>query len=606
MTATHDTEHDIAPAGDEIALLTLDVTNKKTKYPYIWHKVDPRSLRAAGNFREIHDIRAERPDLIESIAANGMDPKASLIMTVPDLETGVVQVIAGFHRHAAAVEVRKRENPELLIDIVVHEPGTTRAEILVAQSNENDHRKDFTGVEQAGIYRELTLFGLDAETISKRVVHPVERVQAGLKVAANPRVRAAGAAMPDTDILLLAALADITDEADHAELVEVLNTHPYNFEWKLRSKLTAQNQRTKQAEEAQRLRADGVVVVDDHDLPDTAGPVHVLCGADDMTPLDADQHATCPGRAVGIEVDRDLDVELTEYCLDYAAFGHRMIADVRIEAAKAELQAAGVRLVASDDATALTLRGLQADRNAGQHLTEDEHAGCPGHAAYVEDFVLNDKAEVVFVCTDYTTHGHILRQGFSSKTTRSRQWKAAENKRAEVNNKEWKKQKAERRKWLEKVFFKGWRSRNDKSLPARLQNWLTLAEVQASHYLAEAAPMHSYACTLLGLNQSVGSVRSAYPIAVHLRKKTTSATQATLIRLAMVLGACESHYNASFTNTADRSWREPSEDTRFYFELLALLGYPAEHIEKVVLNPDLDIEHWPHLAPGWTPSDKAA
>jgi ParB family chromosome partitioning protein len=607
MTAILDTEHDVMPADDEkIELLTVDVTNKEIEYPYILRKVDPRRLLAFGNSREIHDIRAERPDLIESIAENGMDPKASLIMTVPDPTTGVVGVIAGYNRHAAAVEVRKLENPDLEIDIVVHEPGTTRAEILVAQSNENDHRKNFTEFEQAGIYNELSLFGLDAETIAKKVTHSVERVQAGLKVAANPRTRAVSAAMPDTDILLMSALADITDEADHDELVEVLNTNPRNFQWKLRNKLAAQNQRIRQAEEAQRLREAGVVVVDDHDLPDTAESVDELCGAGDMTPLDPEQHATCPGRAVAIDVDSDLDVELTEYCLDYAAFGHRTIAEVKIEAARAELQAAGVRQVAADDATAVTLRGLHADENAEHHLREDEHAGCPGHAAYVEDVLLYDKAKIVFVCTDYAAHGHLLREGFKSEATRSREWKAAENKRAAANNKLWKKAKADRRKWLEKTFFKGWRSRDEKSLPARLQNWLALAEVQASHNQAEAAPKHSYACTLLGLDQSMGSVRSDYPIAVHLRKKTTSTAQATLIRLAMVLGACESHYNAGYTSTADGSWRKPSEDTRFYFDLLAFLGYPAEHIEKVVLDPGLDIEQWPHLAPGWAPGAKAA
>ncbi|RAS59469.1 hypothetical protein C8D87_11481 [Lentzea atacamensis] len=607
MTTTLDTEHDVTPADDaEIVPLTVDVTNEKTEYPYILRRVDPRRLRAVGNSREIGDIRTERPDLIESIAANGMDPKASLIMTVPDPTDGVVGVIAGFNRHAAAVEVRKLENPDLLIDIVVHEPGTTRADILVAQSNENGHRKDFTEFEQAGIYEELSLFGLDAETIARRVTHSVERVEAGLKVAASPRTRAASAAMPDTDILLMSALADITDEADHAELVEVLNTNPRNFQWRLRQKLVAQNQRIKQAEEAQRLQENGVAVVDDRDLPDTAESVDELCGADDLTPLDPDQHATCPGHAVAIEVDSDLDVELTEYCLDYAAFGHRTIAQVKIEAARAELQAAGVRQVASDDATAVTLRGLLADESAEHHLSDDEHADCPGHAAYVEDVLVYDKAKVVFVCTDYAAHGHLLREGFKSEATRSREWKAAENKRAAANNKLWKKAKTDRRKWLEKTCFKGWRSRDEKSLPARLQNWLALAEVQASHYLAEAAPMHSYACTLLGLDQSKGNIRSEYPIAVHLRKRTTSAAQAAHIRLAMVLAACESHFNAGYTSTADGSWRKPSEDTRFYFEVLAFLGYPAEHIEKVVLDPDLDIERWPHLAPGWVPGAKAA
>ena len=134
-------------------------------------------------------------------------------------------------------------------------------------------------------------------------------------------------------------------------------------------------------------------------------------------------------------------------------------------------------------------------------------------------------------------------------------------------------------------------------LPPRVHHWLALAPVLARDFLYDAAPAHRYARGLLKLAEPDGHQRDRNPIAVALRKKTTTQTQAELIALAQVIGACEEHFDRAYTDQADASWRRPSDDTKFYFELLEALGYPLSHVEKLVNNPDLDREHWPHLAP---------
>lgn len=46
-----------------------------------------------------------------------------------------------------------------------------------------------------------------------------------------------------------------------------------------------------------------------------------------------------------------------------------------------------------------------------------------------------------------------------------------------------------------------------------------------------------------------------------------------MVWLALLVGACEKHGDFPYTDNADPSWRGPSEDTRYYFQLLAALGY---------------------------------
>lgn len=84
---------------------------------------------------------------------------------------------------------------------------------------------------------------------------------------------------------------------------------------------------------------------------------------------------------------------------------------------------------------------------------------------------------------------------------------------------------------------------------------------------------------------------------VLLRKKSTTETQAIMIRFAMVIGACEQHWDLKYTENADSSWRAPSADTCFYFELVAALGHELSPVEQLINDPGADADRWPHLSP---------
>ncbi|MFC6094380.1 ParB/RepB/Spo0J family partition protein [Saccharothrix lopnurensis] len=579
-------------------------TDSRTVYPYVLHNIDPSTLRAVDNSREVGDIRQTRPTLVASVAEHGVDPKVSIINVAPDPDGGL-RVLVGHHRHAAAVAVKELENPGLTVDVLVHAPGTRR-EVLVAQGLENIHREGYTAVEEAELYGQLALEGLDAETIARKLSLPDEQINAGLVVAASTRTRAASRSLPTADMFLLSQLAEFGDDEEaHQRLVDVLTTSPRQFPWTLEKLRDEREQRAVLAREIRWFTDLGYALVDAAgDLPDGVERLEELCAGDGVEPLDPAGHADCPGRAVSVWVDRGQEAEVHHFCVDHTGHRHRTLASVRIAQAHDRLHADGVPIVDPTADGVTHLSRLLADDRARHALTAEDHAGCPGHAAYVIDIPFRSTADVGYVCTDYATHGHVLRfASTAQQPQRDAAYQAGERKRATTNNRLWRDAKIDRRKWLTR-YFADWRKRKAAALPARLHHWLALAPILAGDYLAEAAPAHAYACTLLKLAEPKDPRRDHNPITVLLRRKSTTETQAVLIRLAQVVGACEAHWNAKYTEQADGSWRSPCDDTRFYVELLAALGYPLSHIEKLVTNPALDHETWPHLAPATTAGEQ--
>lgn len=592
-----------ATGAATVAVYVTETSNaaaEQNRYPYVLHGADPRQLRAEGNSRVVGDIRQRRPQLVASVAEHGVDPKISMISVAPHPDDGVLDVLVGFHRTAAAVAVKELENPDLTVPLLVHAPGTSRREVLVAQGIENIHREGYTQAEEAGLYEQLALAGLDDdERIAQALTRPVERVRAGRAIAAAPSTRAASEALPNLDLLELGQLLEFADnERDHQVLLDFLANNPRNFEWKAEQVRKDRRRRAMQAEQAQRFAEQGYVLIDEKQNPPEGSLwLDELCAGDDPTPLETAAHTECPGRAVAVKVNHRMEVEVTEFCLDYAAHGHHSIVAVKTAAKQEQLQANGVPLADPDADGVVALDDLFADERAEQTMTAEEHAGCPGHCAYVANDPYDLSVEVVYVCADPAAHGHVQRTSRVARPEQDAAFKAAEVKRAGKNNELWRDAKAGRRAWLV-TFFTGWRKKKPADLPARVHHWLALAPVLACDFLEEAAPAHRYACTLLKLAEPEGNERATNPLVVQLRKKATSETHAVLIRLAQVLGACEQHWDRAYTDkSADASWRRPSDDARFYFELLEALGYPLEHVEQLINHPELDNDRWPHLAP---------
>jgi hypothetical protein len=525
-----------------------------------------------------------------------------VINVAPDPHTGALGVLVGFHRTAAAIAVIEHadpalRNPDLRVGVLVHAPGTTRQQVLLAQGVENLLGVGFTLAEEASYYEQLALVGMDDDAIASEIARPVERVRAGRAVAASGRTHAAAQQLPEVDLVAMAKLAEFADdERLHHSLVDVLATRPRQLDYEIRAARNKRERNTLRAAACDRFTEQGYVLIEDEEEPPEGAQrlMDLVDGPDDSL-IDPDQHAGCPGRAVSVDVDWDLEVEVVHFCVDFAEHGHRTLAEANIDNAEQQLREQGVRLADADTEGVYELRRLFADDDAEHTLTPAEHEDCPGHAAHVTSDRYNNNAVVHWVCTDYAEHGHVLwAAAVGVRTERDAAYLAAERKRAKVNNAAWKVAKATRREWLAE-FFSGWRRRKANQLPAKLQHWLGLGQVLASDYLDEAAPKHRYACTLLGLDQATGYQRSEHPISALLRRKNTSEPQAIMARLAMVLGACEEHWDLQYTNNADCSWRGSSEDARYYFELLAALGYELSPTEVLINHPEADVQNWLHL-----------
>jgi ParB family chromosome partitioning protein len=628
MTTTLTAEPDTATIGAEPAVLDSSRT-----YPY-YLEVDPRDLRATGNSREVGDILQTRPDLVASMAAHGFDSIASVINVAPDPDDGVLGVLVGFHRTAAAVAVIEHAdpelaNPDLRVGALVHAPGTTRQQVLLAQGVENIHREDFTVAEEASYYHQLALVGLDDDAVARELGKPIDRVRAGRTVAASVPTRAAMQQLPEIDLVTMAKLAEFADdEAVHQGLVNTLRTFgPRRLDYEIRSVLNRRERQNVEVAECDRLTEQGYVLIEDEEEP-PEGTVRLedLVAGQDTSSIDPEQHTGCPGRAVYVFVDSDLEVEITHFCVDAAEHGHRLLVEVNVENAERQLREQGVRLLdpGNEDANQLMceLRRLFADADAEHTLTAAEHADCPGHAAYVTAQDYGTDAVVHWVCADYPQHGHVVQVAApAAHTERDAAYQSAERKRARVNNAAWKVAKQARRAWLTE-FFSDWRTRTvapaksapktratatastkakastkrpARPLPAKAQHWLGLAQTLANDHFHDAAPSHHYACTLLGLAQPTGHKGTDNPITARLRGKSTSEPQAIMIQLALVIGACEEHWDLQYTNNAEASWRGTSEDSRFYFELLAALGHELSPVERLVNDPAADVAEWPHL-----------
>ncbi|MFJ8961977.1 hypothetical protein ACIRG5_21565 [Lentzea sp. NPDC102401] len=127
-------------------VVTGTTSDQAHRYPYVLHGVDPRTLRTNQNSRRTRDVREERSDLVSAVEQFGLDTRISMI-TVADEAEGLT-VLVGHHRHAAAVAVKEDKKPDLLIDVLVHAPGTTPLDLTVAQAIENMNRQSYTQDEE--------------------------------------------------------------------------------------------------------------------------------------------------------------------------------------------------------------------------------------------------------------------------------------------------------------------------------------------------------------------------------------------------------------------------------------------------------------------------
>jgi ParB family chromosome partitioning protein len=222
------------------------------------------------------------------------------------------------------------------------------------------------------------------------------------------------------------------------------------------------------------------------------------------------------------------------------------------------------------------------DTTPGTELTTEEHAACPGHAAFLENRgswrPTPERVAAVWVCTDFSGHGHAERYTPPGVTTTGKvtgpmtdEQKAA---RAEViaNNKAWDSATTVRRAWLTTFLAR-------KTAPPEAARWIAATLAQGSHDLRKAMESdHCVALELLGLTQSTRGYTRMRTHAIAAAAAKASPARATTLTVAMLVGALE--------NGTDRNaWRSPTGDQIAYFRQLQRWNYPLSDVEMLVLQP---------------------
>lgn len=260
-----------------------------------------------------------------------------------------------------------------------------------------------------------------------------------------------------------------------------------------------------------------------------------------------------------------------------------------VAAALALLSEAGVPLVDRPNWNAVAKR---LDQIAGD-VTPEEHASCPGHAAYVEaDWYGPDpddepeddaqpeesgvRCDAVYVCTDPGANGHTVLKRYASPAPAARSSgspvddREAEAKRAErreviENNKAWASASTVRTEWLRSFAA---RKANPRGAMAFVASSLAWSDYSLRNALVEG---HKVAHDLLGLTATTSPAERGS--AVDRALGQASEARAQVIALTIVLAAAEEGM------VPDR-WRVVHPAAVRYLRFIESQGYGLSHVEQ--------------------------
>ncbi|MGO1684179.1 MAG: ParB/RepB/Spo0J family partition protein [Brachybacterium sp.] len=268
--------------------------------------VDPASIVLDTNVRTT--ARLEK-DFVASIRENGvMQP----VVGYRDSDD-VVHVLQGQRRTLAAIEAERPTIPVYLAQ------NPDEAGRIVTQMIENDQRAAVTDDERAAAYEQLSLLGLTASQIAKRIHAPKQTVENGLTARKSDSARESLAA--GLTIEQAATVAEFDNDAEHvADLLDAAQRGQFDH---VASKLRRdRNAAGAIATETERLTGEDVTVLEetpwDYFYYDGRGPAAPL----DALGVDQTEHATCPGHAAVVTANWDGETRTQYLCTDWRANDH--------------------------------------------------------------------------------------------------------------------------------------------------------------------------------------------------------------------------------------------------------------------------------------------
>ncbi|MFJ1839963.1 ParB/RepB/Spo0J family partition protein [Streptomyces sp. NPDC088175] len=213
------------------------------------------------------------------------------------------------------------------------------------------------------------------------------------------------------------------------------------------------------------------------------------------------------------------------------------------ELVKADVSLLPARVAYGEKDTAQPLTDLTTA--LGNPLTEDNHKGCPGHSAR-----LDEEHQPVWFCADPATHGHKTRPRPKPQKTAEDEKKAAERARVTACNRAWKAASGPRQEFVSRLV-------RGKTLPEDAWRFAVEVLLDLPHFYGKWAQRREAedVARLLGVKLPEGSAR------VRLSELVTL----TKARMAHVLFA---HVAAAFERDMrdPKGWNDARMDVRFLWE----------------------------------------
>lgn len=222
------------------------------------------------------------------------------------------------------------------------------------------------------------------------------------------------------------------------------------------------------------------------------------------------------------------------------------------------------------------------DTTPGTELAADQHASCPGHAAFLEHRgswrPMPERVAAVWVCTDVAGHGHAERYSPLGVTTTEKitgpmtEEQKAQRREIVANNKAWDSATTVRRAWLATLLAR-------KTAPADGARWIAETLAESGHDVRKAMESdHPVALELLGLTQPDRGYGRTQTHVIAAAAAQASPARATTLTVAMLAGALEKGLDR-------HTWRSPTSDQVAYFRQLQRWNYPLSDVEMLVLQP---------------------
>lgn len=281
--------------------------------------IDPRTILLDKNARTIDDIEQEDPELFHSVGEHGVLQPTIAHPVANDqvrMHDGHKRTLANI-KHVAKWPLM----PVIVTDLVDERAHAWLAEMWIY----NEQRKGFSAIEKVEILEQMALDGLSCDEIATQLSLPSETVQAGRRVHANEMARQALRRTGQLTFEQADAFAEYADDPEFCDRLNAALDEPETFDHVVSELQQERAARRARDETIEKLRADDVHILEDHELSNAERLTYLYADEDRQRRLSEDvvAHKACTGHAARVRAAADgIEPQVDFWCRDWVTHGH--------------------------------------------------------------------------------------------------------------------------------------------------------------------------------------------------------------------------------------------------------------------------------------------